>query len=360
MTAARPRAAADLRLDAVSKRFGAVVAVETVSLDVRPGEFLSLLGPSGSGKTTLLMMVAGFERVDSGSIVSLGRPIEALPPYRRNFGMVFQNYALFPHMSVAGNIAFPLQMRRVARAEREALVARALDLVRLQGYGERLPSQLSGGQQQRVALARALVFNPAVLLMDEPLAALDKKLREEMQLELRRIHEEMAVTTVFVTHDQQEALTLSDRVAVLNAGRLEQVSPPDILYERPQTRFVADFVGESNVIEAAVADAGGACVAIAPDGLKIPLAPGQGEPGARVAIVLRPEKLSFAVGPVAVLEGRVEQVIYGGDTSRFQVRVSPARLVTLKLQNRADGLAPKPGEPCGVTWSPDDMIVLAA
>ncbi|MFO1269185.1 MAG: ABC transporter ATP-binding protein [Rubrivivax sp.] len=228
-------------------------AIERLNLAIEKGEFLSLLGPSGSGKTTCLMMLAGFEPVSSGSIRFDGRPIEQLPPHRRNMGVVFQSYALFPHMSVAGNVAFPLQMRKVGAAGIDAKVKQALERVRLEAFAARRPNQLSGGQQQRLALARALVFEPSVVLMDEPLAALDKKLREEMQLEIRRLHRELGVTMVYVTHDQGEAMTLSDRVAVFNHGRIEQLGAPAELYDRPSGAFVAGFVGDNNVVRGRIA-----------------------------------------------------------------------------------------------------------
>ncbi|MBL8324298.1 MAG: ABC transporter ATP-binding protein [Rubrivivax sp.] len=228
-------------------------AVDRLDLAIAEGEFISLLGPSGSGKTTTLMMLAGFEPVSAGTIRLRGQPIEALPPHRRNLGVVFQSYSLFPHMSVAGNVAFPLQMRRVGAGEIDLKVKQALARVRLETFASRRPSQLSGGQQQRVALARALVFEPSVVLMDEPLAALDKKLREEMQLEIRRLHRELGVTMVYVTHDQVEAMSLSDRVAVFNRGRIEQLGAPAELYDRPVGAFVAGFVGDNNAVSGRVA-----------------------------------------------------------------------------------------------------------
>src|SRR5215216_3040300 len=234
--------------DQIEKRYGSVIAVDGVSLDIAPGEFLTLLGPSGSGKTTTLMMLAGFEIPTAGEIFVDEDPIASVPPYRRNIGMVFQNYALFPHMTVGENIAFPLQMRKMSRAEITRQTTAVLALVGLPRYEGRYTRQLSGGQQQRVAVARALVFNPRVLLMDEPLGALDKQLRESLQLELKRLHERLGVTIIYVTHDQGEALVMSDRIAVLHRGRIEQIGLPTELYERPATRFVAAFLGESNFL----------------------------------------------------------------------------------------------------------------
>src|SRR4051794_16533896 len=248
MSAGPVTAGLPLRLDRLNKRFGDFVAVDEISLEIAGGEFLTLLGPSGSGKTTTLMMIAGFTEPSSGHIRLGDRPIDALPSYRRGFGMVFQNYALFPHMTAAENIGFPLKMRGVSSNDRARRVAGALEMVRLPDFGARYPNQLSGGQQQRVALARALVYNPPVLLMDEPLGALDKKLREEMQLEIKRIQKELGITAIYVTHDQEEALVMSDRIAVMNHGEIEQVDGPSRIYEHPATRFVADFIGESNII----------------------------------------------------------------------------------------------------------------
>ncbi|RVD18603.1 ATP-binding cassette domain-containing protein, partial [Mesorhizobium sp. M4B.F.Ca.ET.017.02.2.1] len=235
-------------ISGIEKRFGGVSVLRDLSLDVAAGEFLTLLGPSGSGKTTLLMILAGFVRANAGSIKVGGEEIIAMPPHRRNIGMVFQNYALFPHMNVFHNIAFPLKQRRVSTAETAERVEKALDLVQLTGLGERRVDQLSGGQRQRVALARAIVFEPRIVLMDEPLSALDKSLREHMQIELRNLHRRLGMTTVYVTHDQREAITMSDRIAVMNAGCIEQIDRPEVLYAAPKTRFVAGFIGDSNFI----------------------------------------------------------------------------------------------------------------
>jgi putative spermidine/putrescine transport system ATP-binding protein len=237
-----------ISISGITKTYGKVFALDNVDLEIRKGEFLTLLGPSGSGKTTLLMALAGFTRPDSGSIRFGDEEIILKPPHLRNVGMVFQSYALFPHMSVAANVGFPLKLRKAARSEIDTRVAEALATVQLDGYGERRISQLSGGQKQRVALARAIVFSPRILLMDEPLSALDKKLREHMQIELRHLHEKLGMTTVYVTHDQREALTMSDRIAVINHGRLMQLDTPREIYDRPANRFVADFLGESTFL----------------------------------------------------------------------------------------------------------------
>jgi len=238
-----------ISLQGVTKKFGPLTVIEDLDLDIKKGEFVSLLGPSGSGKTTLLMLLAGFERPSGGTLLVGGKRIDNLPPYRRNMGVVFQNYALFPHMNVHDNVAFPLKMRRLPRAEIETRVQRALAMVQLADLAHRRPSALSGGQQQRIALARALVFEPEVVLMDEPLGALDKNLREQMQLDIRALHRQLGLTIVFVTHDQGEALTMSDRIAVFNHGKIEQIGSPQAIYDQPQTRFVAEFIGETNFIE---------------------------------------------------------------------------------------------------------------
>jgi putative spermidine/putrescine transport system ATP-binding protein len=248
MTASNGKNPPVLELKGVRKNYGGDIAVQNVDLELRSEEFLTFLGPSGSGKTTTLMMVAGLQQPDAGSIKLGGKSVDRLPPYRRDIGMVFQNYALFPHMSVRRNVAFPLEMRGVGRSEIDRQVADVLQLVGLAMMGDRLPRQLSGGQQQRVALARAMVYHPALLLMDEPLGALDKKLREQMQREIKRIHRERRTSILYVTHDQEEALTMSDRIAVFNKGRIEQIGTPEELYERPTTRFVADFLGETNFL----------------------------------------------------------------------------------------------------------------
>ncbi|MBZ9761746.1 ABC transporter ATP-binding protein [Mesorhizobium sp. CA8] len=336
----------------LGKRYGSVRAVEEISMDVRAGEFLSLLGPSGSGKTTLLMMIAGFEMPSMGKISIGDRDVTYVVPNRRNVGMVFQRYALFPHMTVADNIAFPLRMRKVPRQDATRRVCDALALVQLEGYGKRLPSELSGGQQQRVAVARALVFEPPVLLMDEPLGALDKKLREQMQIEIKRLQQRLGVTVIYVTHDQEEALTMSDRIAVMRDGSLEQIGSPAELYDGPATPFVADFVGKTNFLE-------GECRSYNGTGLEIGI--GQSgfirlvqcppaltvlpKPGDRVRLAVRPEQIRLlrpgeADGPA--LEGVVETVIFVGSFRTFLVRLPGGELV--HVQVHADHNASHPGE----------------
>ena len=315
-----------IRFDSVSKNYGPVRVVDNLKLDIARGEFVSLLGPSGSGKTTLLMMLAGFEDATEGQILVDGRAVNDLPSYKRDMGVVFQNYALFPHMTVGENIAFPLQMRGIGKAEIAERVARALDMVQLGHLAARKPSQLSGGQQQRVALARALVFEPRVVLMDEPLGALDKQLREQMQLDIRALHNRLGLTIVFVTHDQGEALTMSDRIAVFNKGKIEQIGAPRDIYDEPKTRFVAEFIGETNLLEGIVdrTSAGDALVRLT-NGEAITVADTQGlAPGQPVFISIRPERIEVQdtaianTGPNAFAT-RVADSVYQGDHIRLQL-----------------------------------------
>jgi putative spermidine/putrescine transport system ATP-binding protein len=322
----------------VNKSFDGVTrVVRDLDLDIMSGEFLTLLGPSGSGKTTTLMMLAGFEAATAGEILLDGRPITRVPPYRRNIGVVFQNYALFPHMSVAENVAFPLQVRRVSRDEITDRVKRAVATVSLAGFEERLPAQLSGGQQQRVALARALVFDPALVLMDEPLGALDKQLREQMQYELKRLHERFGLTVVYVTHDQSEALTMSDRIAVFDRGAVQQLATPAALYEAPDTSFVARFVGENNSPSGRVlASAAGVCRVLLDNGQEVAAtAVRAGAPGARTTLSIRPERVligAAAGGAPTRLPGRVHEVIYVGDHLRAYIAVGAQEFI-VKIPN---------------------------
>jgi putative spermidine/putrescine transport system ATP-binding protein len=320
-----------IELRDVAKSFGPLRVVEGLNLDVAKGEFLSLLGPSGSGKTTILMMLAGFEAVTSGRIRLDGQLLNDLPPHRRGMGVVFQNYALFPHMSVAENVAFPLQMRGVARAEIRERVNLALARVHLEHLAERRPSQLSGGQQQRVALTRALVFEPKVILMDEPLGALDKQLREAMQLEIRELHRRLGLTIVFVTHDQSEALTMSDRIAIFDKGKIAQIGTAAEVYDRPQNRFVSQFIGETNLIEGRVDGArGGQTVEIVAEGGRRIVAAAPASPtGQDVVLSVRPERVRLRPDPACenVLEAEVEDVVYQGDHLRYHLAVGPLRLV---------------------------------
>ena len=372
MTSRGPHTGAALELVEVSKAFGPVIAVDGVSLAVPPGEFLTLLGPSGSGKTTTLMMIAGFESATAGEILLGGRPLTRVPPYRRNLGMVFQHYALFPHMTVHDNVAFPLRTRGVTMAETDRRVEEALDRVHLPGYGARFPAQLSGGQQQRVALARALVYRPPGLLMDEPLGALDKKLREQMQLEIKHIQRELQLTVIYVTHDQEEALTMSDRIAVMRHGRVVQLGPPEDLYERPADQFVADFIGQSNFLEVTVRRVqDGIASAVTDEGLNVSLPVGEaGAEGTRVTLALRPERLRLAPAgrPIRTptlgdpsayrwWDGVIEEVVYIGATWKYQVRVRGQALVAQR-QAGADVPGLRAGERVEVGWSMADLRIV--
>jgi spermidine/putrescine transport system ATP-binding protein len=325
----------------VVKRFGDVTAVNHVSMQIRDGEFFSMLGPSGCGKTTTLRMIAGFEYPTSGEIRLHGVPIGTTPPFQRNVNTVFQSYALFPHMTVAENVAFGLQMKRVARPEIERRVAEALDLVRLSGYGARRPRQLSGGQQQRVALARALVNHPDVLLLDEPLGALDLKLRKEMQLELKRLQREVGITFIYVTHDQEEALTMSDRIAVMSGGKVLQIGAAAAIYERPNCKFVADFIGDTNFIEGTLRNQdGGVAVVELPGGLTAYAASeGNYAPGQPVSVTVRPEKMTLQnlEGAPNIFAGRVQEVVYIGTDTHYAVQLAGNQVVRVREQNDHPG-----------------------
>jgi putative spermidine/putrescine transport system ATP-binding protein len=338
---------------------GVVVVVQSLDLDIRRGEFLTLLGPSGSGKTTTLMMLAGFETPTAGDIVLDGRPITRTPPHKRHFGMVFQNYALFPHMSVGQNVAYPLTVRGVGKPERATRVARALDMVRLSGMADRLPSQLSGGQQQRVALARALVFEPQLVLMDEPLGALDKQLREHMQIELKELHRQLGVTFVYVTHDQGEALTMSDRVAVFNDGQIQQIDAVDRMYEAPSNRFVAGFIGDSTVLKGTVRAADDArCGIVLFDGRVISgVNVNEAPVGTTVEACIRPERIVLhaqaAPSRSNVLQGAVSDVIYFGDHLRVRCAVGDGQaLATVKLPLSV-ATPPQPGDAVWLEFPPE-------
>ena len=326
-------------IDGLVKHFGAVRAVDGVSLSAQGGEFLALLGPSGSGKSTILMCIAGFEIPDAGRITVGGRDVTTVPAQKRGLGMVFQKYTLFPHMSVLENIAFPLKMRGIGRAEREARAREALATVRLAEYGARMPAQLSGGQQQRIALARAIVYRPPLLLMDEPLSALDKALREEMQLEIKHLQRELGVTVVFVTHDQTEALTMADRVAVLDHGKLCQVGAPRELYETPADPFVARFIGETNMIPGRVVAAAAAGerigVRIAGDVAVEATAVTALQRDASVVIAVRPERLNVAPPDKAPMRCKVREAIYAGVATTYIVEASDGTLLRVRSASGA-------------------------
>jgi len=333
------RLAPALTLKGVSKRYGSVVAVDDVQLVVRPGEFFTLLGPSGSGKTTLLRLIAGFERPDHGRIELAGRDVTWVPPYARSTNTVFQDYALFPHMTVSDNIGYGLTVKRVAVEERRRRVSQALSMVRLSGLGSRRPSQLSGGQRQRVALARAIVNEPEVLLLDEPLGALDLKLRQEMQVELKRIQREVGITFIYVTHDQEEALTMSDRIAVLAQGKIRQLGSPVDLYERPASEFVAGFIGVSNILER-----DGRRVMIRPEKVQI-LLPGENAPPG-----------------VHLEEGEVLETIYAGPITRHVVRLTQGGQLAVVQQNleRPTETTDLRHQMVRVSWRLDQAFLIAS
>ena len=349
---------AEVTVREVSKRFGATVALDRVSIDFANGGFYALLGPSGSGKTTLLRMIAGFEYPDSGHISIAGETVETLPVERREIGMVFQNYALFPNMSVYDNVAFGLSVRGAAREETRRRVGEALELVRLSGFDKRRTHQLSGGQRQRVALARALVTRPRVLLLDEPLSALDKSLRVEMQIELKRIQRDVAITTIFVTHDQEEALTLSDRIGILNEGRLIQEGSPHAVYERPESAFIARFLGDANLLDGGVQ---GDRIALK-DGTLVTSEGDSGSDGEAVQVALRPEKILIeaADGPLGAadnsLEAEVQRHVFAGSSLTYLVDWQGETLKVF-VQNRSGDILPE-GAAVRLSWAAKDSVVV--
>ncbi|MDK1389619.1 ABC transporter ATP-binding protein [Sinorhizobium sp. 8-89] len=351
-----------LEMKNIQKFYGPLHVVKDFDLHIQPGEFVTFLGPSGSGKTTALKMIAGFETPTSGDIFLGKQSIVDLPAYERGIGMVFQNYALFPHMTVAENVAFPLTVRKAPRQETKEKVDRALELVKMEQYGGRYPNQLSGGQQQRIALARAIVFNPGILLMDEPLGALDRHLREHMKIEIMRIQKQLNVTVVFVTHDQDEALTMSDRIAVINEGRLVQVDDSKSLYGKPKNRFVASFVGESNILPCQVerVENGAGNVTVA--GIAPGVAQLTGQSGGdRGWLFVRPEHIDIgprqpSPGSINALDGVVENALFLGEMTRYLVRCGD-ETITVKQQNRGLGHFPG-GTQVTVSWKPQDCTIL--
>ncbi len=361
---------ADVRLDRVTKRFGSFTAVDELSLEVPEGEFFSLLGPSGCGKTTTLRMIGGFEEVTSGTISLGDEDVTDLPPFKRATNTVFQNYALFPHLTVFENIAFGLRRRKTPIGEIRRQVASMLKLVELPGYEERRPNQVSGGQQQRVALARALINNPRVLLLDEPLGALDLKLRKQMQVELKRIQSEIGITFIFVTHDQEEAMTMSDRIAVMRAGRIEQLGAPEELYERPRSEFVAGFLGVSNLLDGDVAERDGELVQIRLANGVIIRAPAAATNGAtKVRVGIRPEKLRVvhqgaeAASDTAEtngLDGTVFDASYVGVSTQYLVKTADGHTLTVYAQNLTSGAseALSEGQRVRLTWNPQHTFVI--
>ncbi len=345
-----------LRLEGLTRRYGPATVVDGVDLDVQQGELVALLGPSGCGKTTTLRMVAGFVEPSAGRVLIAGKDVSHAPPHARDTGMVFQSYALFPHMSVAQNVGFGLEMRKVGRAEREARVVEALRLVRLEGLAERLPRQLSGGQQQRVALARALVVNPAVFLLDEPLSNLDAKLRAEVRVEIRTLQQRLGLTTLFVTHDQEEALTMADRLVVMEKGRVRQVGTAEELYERPADLFVANFIGRVNVLHGQVAGRG---QFRATDGTTLPC-PREAAPGLRGALCLRPEKLRFNPGLASGVPARLERSVYLGGATEYHFTLAGTAVMALRetppAGDRLRALAP--GDAVTLDWLGEDARLL--
>ena len=352
-----------VKFDKVDKSYdGKVLVVKDLNLDIAEGEFITMLGPSGSGKTTCLMMLAGFETPTNGEIYLDGNPISNIPPHKRGIGMVFQNYALFPHMTVYENLAFPLKVRKFSKDETDKKVEKALSMVSLSGFGSRMPGQLSGGQQQRVAVARALVFDPAVVLMDEPLGALDKNLRESMQYEIKHIHESIGVTVVYVTHDQSEALTMSNRIAVFNDGKVQQLSSPDKLYEEPVNSFVAEFIGENNTFHGEVADISGKkCKIKLNSGDEILANPIRVKSKGEKSIVsLRPERA--IIDPDDKMDnkftGKIEEVIYHGDHTRVRLNLLDNHEFILKVPNSSARMDIKLGNKIKIGWNSFDARAL--
>jgi len=368
-TTALSRAAHSMSLKDVSKHYGSVKAVDYVSLTVTHGEFLTFLGPSGSGKSTILNLIAGFDVPTSGEVLMDEHPITNLPPEKRNFGMVFQGYALFPHMTVYDNISFPLRMRRWSIRKIEERVKETLELVRLTGFESRKPRSLSGGQQQRVAIARALAFWPDILLLDEPLGALDRKLRAEVQIELKQVHRLFGMTFIYVTHDQEEALSLSDRIAIIRDGRLIQVGTPSELYERPVNRFVADFLGKANFIHGEVLGRSDEGFDLSANNVRFrqALAKGEALPQGRVLIAIRPEKISIMDHPptderMNRVHGSIVNFSYFGSTINIAVNIPEfgnfgnIECIIQAWENRVE---PMPGRNVWLVWSPDAPVVVA-
>ena len=353
--------------DHVQKSYdGEVLVVKDLNLSIARGEFLTMLGPSGSGKTTCLMMLAGFETATHGDILLGGKPINNIPPHKRGIGMVFQNYALFPHMTVGENLSFPLEVRKIGKSEREAKVKRALDMVQMGDFINRRPAQLSGGQQQRIALSRALVFEPELVLMDEPLGALDKQLREHMQFEITHLAHQLGITVVYVTHDQTEALTMSDNVAVFDDGRIQQLDPPDKLYEEPMNSFVAQFIGENNTLEGVVKEINGdLCVVELDDGEVIDAkAVNVHKVGDRTRVSIRPERVEYNMKRLQegahTLRAEVQEFIYMGDVFRTRLKVAGKDDFIIKTRNAPDAERLTPGQQIQIGWLPQDCRALDA
>ena len=350
-----------ITLQDVEKRYGNFLAADRISLDIRPGEFITLLGPSGSGKTTLLNLVAGFQAPDGGSIAVDGAPIDQVPTHKRGFGMVFQSYALFPNMTVSQNVAFPLRMAGMERGEAERRVAETLEMMRLSDHAAKLPSQMSGGQQQRVAIARAIVRRPKIVLMDEPLSALDRRLRESIQIEIRDLHRRIGSTILFVTHDQGEALTMSDRIAVMDAGRIVQIGTPTEIYRHPKTNFVASFVGESNLVEADIVQRRGATMSLRTrSGYVFEADAGHGVEVGRATVLVRPERVAIVdgAGPNA-MPITVTSALFLGEILRIEGRTDTGETILIRCMDTAGRPLPHPGDRLAVAWSAADCWVLS-
>ncbi|WP_137891245.1 ABC transporter ATP-binding protein [Ramlibacter sp. 2FC] len=351
----------NISIRSVEKRYGEVVALNNVSLEVRQGEFLTLLGPSGSGKTTLLSMIAGLAHPDSGQIYLGDRNVTDLPPNKRNIGLVFQSFALFPHMSVRENVAFPLKIRKLPEAQITPAVNTVLERVKLTGLSDRKISQLSGGQQQRVALARALVFEPSILLLDEPLGALDKNLREDLQFELKQLHSSLGITTIMVTHDQEEAMSLSDRIAVFNAGRIEQIGRPSHIYRNPASRFVARFLGTGNIVRGAVNDSNGDRFVVSESGLRlnIPTDLNSVKVGGAAEVMLRPESISLRKSVAGDgIKGKILGRVYLGAANRYRVQLPHGEIFTIHAPCLGEEFVE--GEEVGLSWSHEDVRLVGA
>ena len=351
-----------LRLDGITKRYGSVTAVDNLTLHIRQGEFFTLLGPSGSGKSTTLLLIAGFEEATSGEVYLEDRPLSRVPAHKRQIGVVFQSYALFPHLTVFENVAFALRNLRWREPDVRKQVHDMLSLVRLEGYEDRLPAQLSGGQQQRVALARSLAFRPAVLLLDEPIGALDRKLREHMLIEFKRVHRTLNTTMVYVTHDQEEALVMSDRIGVMNQGKLVRVGKPRELYENPEDPFVAEFLGETNLLPGKVHSSGRVML---DGGAEMLSVNEEAAPQASVHVVVRPEKVVISTNADGLddwnrIQGRVEDVIYVGDATKYRVRTASGHLIRIKQPNRRPITTYEVGNDVVLCWHPSDCRLLEA
>lgn len=361
--AIRPQEAigSSISIRQVVKRYGAFVAADRISLDIEPGEFITLLGPSGSGKTTLLNLLAGFQAIDGGEILVDGAPIQHVPTHRRGFGMVFQSYALFPNMTVAQNVAFPMRMARIDRATSDRRVAETLEMMRLSEHAGKLPSQMSGGQQQRVAIARAIVMRPRVVLMDEPLSALDRRLRESIQIEIRELHQTIGSTILFVTHDQSEALTMSDRIAVMDAGHIVQVARPAEIYRRPRSRFVAGFVGESNLIDAQVIGRNGRTLVLrTPGGHVFEAESRNGIQDDKATVLVRPERIALHDAPVpGSIPATVTSALFLGEVLRIEVVLADGQTLLIRCPDIAGRDLPPVGTRLNIGWGAADSWVLS-